>query len=58
MTRVYIATPATKKLIKDAKKLQKEGKHVDWDKVFDEVQKTKAKTAEEAIRAINAEKKK
>jgi len=57
MARMYIATPKSRKLISDAQKLQKEGKHVDWDKVFEEVQKAKAKNVDEAINAINAEKK-
>lgn len=56
MPRTYIATPTSKKILSDAKKRQKEGKKVDWNKVFVEVQKTKAKNVEEAIRAINAEK--
>ena len=58
MGRNYIATPASRKLIKDANKAQKEGKKVDWDKVFEGVQKTKAKTVDEAIKAINEAKKK
>jgi len=57
MGRIYIATPKSRKLISDANKAQKEGKNVNWDKVFAEVQKTKAKTVNEAIQAINAEKK-
>ena len=58
MTRVYIATPKSRKIIKDANKRQKEGKPVDWDKVFVEVQKAKAHNIDEAIRAMNAGKKK
>jgi len=58
MSRTYIATPKSRKLIKDANKKQKEGKPVDWDKVFAEVQKAKAHSVDEAIRAINAEKRK
>ena len=56
LPRTYIATPTSKKILSDAKKRQKEGKSVDWNKVFTEVQRTKAKNVEEAIRAINAEK--
>jgi len=58
MPRTYIATPKSRKIIKDANKKQKEGKPVDWDKVFVEVQMAKAKSVDEAIRAINAGKKK
>jgi len=58
MPRIYIATPKSRKIIKDANKRQKEGKPVDWNKVFAEVDKAKAKNVSEAIRAINAEKKK
>lgn len=58
MPRTYIATPKSKQIIKDANKKQKEGKNVDWDKVFVEVNKTKAKSVSEAIQAINEAKKK
>lgn len=58
MPRTYIATPKSKQIIKDANKKQKEGKNVDWDKVFAEVDKTKAKSVSEAIKAINEAKKK
>jgi len=54
MPRTYIATPTSKKILSDANKRQKEGEKVDWDKVFMEVNKVKAKNIDEAIRAINA----
>ena len=53
MPRTYIATPKSKQIIKDANKRQKEGKSVDWDKVFVEVNKTKAKSVSKVIKAIN-----
>jgi len=57
MSRTYIATPKSRKLISDANKAQKAGKVVNWDKVFAEVDKVKAKSVNEAIQAINAVKK-
>jgi len=58
LPRTYIATPKSRQIIKNANKKQKEGKKVDWDKVFAEVDKTKAKNVSEAIKAINEGKKK
>lgn len=58
MPRTYIATPASRKLISDAKKTHAKGKKVDWDKVFAKVNKVKAHSVDEAIKAINAGKRK
>ena len=57
MAIVSIATKASRKVISDAQKAQKNGETVDWEKVLQEAKELEAKNKDEQIKAIMEKKK-
>lgn len=57
MAIVSIATKASRKVISDAQKAQKNGEVVDWEKVLVEAKELEAKGKNEEIKAIMEKKK-
>jgi len=55
--RVYIATVKSKQVIKDAKKIEKDGGIVDWQKVLQESHELRAKGSDEQVKAVGETKK-
>ncbi len=50
MAREYIATTKSKQIIKDARKAEKNGEIIDWEKVLEENHNARAKTKEEKLK--------